>query len=271
MRKTVLAALVSAAVMVPAAALAAAPMAGAGMDQRDHGGGHGGGDRGGNRGSNNGGGGQRPQSQAQPQQQAQQQARPQYQQQARPQYQPQGRPQNGGWNRGPAVQSAQSVQAPQQRGGQRDDGHPDWNRGGQQVPQQVNGGQRNDGHWNRSDNRGAPQANRGGYDNRGGNWNRGWRNDNRYDWNRYRYSNRNAFHLPRYYAPYGWGYGYRRFSVGAYLADVLFAENYWIDDPFYYHLPPAYGEYRWVRYYNDALLVDIYTGEVVDEVDDIFW
>jgi hypothetical protein len=26
-----------------------------------------------------------------------------------------------------------------------------------------------------------------------------------------------------------------------------------------------------VRYYNDALLVDIYTGEVVDTVYDIFW
>jgi hypothetical protein len=36
-------------------------------------------------------------------------------------------------------------------------------------------------------------------------------------------------------------------------------------------LPPAYGPYRWVRYYNDALLVDIYTGRVVDTVYDIFW
>ena len=48
-------------------------------------------------------------------------------------------------------------------------------------------------------------------------------------------------------------------------------QSYWIDDPYDYRLPEAYGEYRWVRYYNDALLVDIYTGEVVDVVYDIFY
>jgi len=26
-----------------------------------------------------------------------------------------------------------------------------------------------------------------------------------------------------------------------------------------------------VRYYDDVLLVDIYTGEVVDEIRDFFW
>jgi len=297
MRKTVLAALVGAAVMMPAAAFAAVPMAADG-GQRSHGDWHGGdrgGDRGhdnsGDRGSNNGHNGGWQQPQAQPQQQA----RPQYQPQARPQIQPQARPQfdrrqGGNWNRGSAVQPAQTVQRDGR--GDRNGGRPDWNRDGHQAPQQWNGGQRNDGRWNGGGNRADPQANRGGrdgnwnrgghdnrdgnwnrggHDNRGGNWNRGWRNDNRYDWNRYRYSNRNAFHLPRYYAPYGWSYGYRQFSVGAILSDMLFAENYWIDDPFYYHLPPAYGPYRWVRYYDDALLVDVYNGQVVDVVHDIFW
>ena len=51
----------------------------------------------------------------------------------------------------------------------------------------------------------------------------------------------------------------------------MFAQNYWISDPYYYDLPPAYGPYRWVRYYNDALLVDVYTGQVVDSVYNIFW
>jgi hypothetical protein len=36
-------------------------------------------------------------------------------------------------------------------------------------------------------------------------------------------------------------------------------------------LPPAYGRFRWVRYFGDVLLVDIYTGEVVDVVHDFFW
>ncbi len=108
------------------------------------------------------------------------------------------------------------------------------------------------------------------YDARGGAWNRGWRNDNRYDWNRYREVNRSAYRLPRYYAPSGWGYGYRRFSVGVSLSSILFSQNYWIDDPFAYRLPEAYGPYRWVRYYDDALLVDVRSGQVVDTVYDIF-
>ena len=103
------------------------------------------------------------------------------------------------------------------------------------------------------------------------NWNRDWRRDNRYNYSVYRNQNRNAFRLPRYYAPYGWGYGYRRFSIGFTLSSILFDQDYWIDDADYYRLPPAYGPYRWVRYYNDALLVDIRTGYVVDTVYDIFW
>ena len=102
-------------------------------------------------------------------------------------------------------------------------------------------------------------------------WNRGWRNDDRYDWNRARLRNRNAFRLPRYYAPQGAGYGYRRFGVGYQLSRSLFARDYWLDDPFAYRLPPAYGPYRWVRYHGDALLVDLRTGRVIDVVYDIFY
>nr|WP_269142204.1 RcnB family protein [Sphingomonas sp. IC-11] len=109
-----------------------------------------------------------------------------------------------------------------------------------------------------------------GRNDRGG-WNRDWRRDSRYDWGRWRASNRNAFRLPRYYAPYGWNQGYRRFSVGAVLSSLLFAQSYWINDPWSYRLPETDGDLRWVRYYNDALLVDVYSGEVVDVINDIFW
>lgn len=108
------------------------------------------------------------------------------------------------------------------------------------------------------------------YDQRQG-WNRGWRNDNRYDWNRYRSGNSSLYRLPRYYAPNGWGNGYRRFSVGITLSSVLWDQDYWIDDPWSYRLPEAYGPYRWVRYYDDALLVDIRSGQVVDSVYGIFY
>ncbi|MDJ0277056.1 RcnB family protein [Sphingomonas sp. 2R-10] len=147
------------------------------------------------------------------------------------------------------------------RGTEWDRGNRDWNRGGD---------------WNRGDrdgNRGGWDRNRGGWDrNRGGGqWDRGWRRDDRYDWNRYRQQNRNLYRLPRYYAPQGWGYGYRRFGVGVTLNSFLFGSNYWINDPYSYRLPEVWGPYRWVRYYNDALLVDVRSGQVVDVEYDIFW
>jgi len=52
---------------------------------------------------------------------------------------------------------------------------------------------------------------------------------------------------------------------------LLFGSSYWLDDPWSYRLPPAYGPYRWVRYYDDVILVDVRTGYVVDVIHDFFW
>lgn len=101
-------------------------------------------------------------------------------------------------------------------------------------------------------------------------WNRQWRRDHRYNWQGYRNSHRDVYRLGRYYAPYR-NYSYRRLGVGIFLDSLFFGSRYWIDDPWYYHLPPAYGSYRWIRYYDDALLVDIYSGEVIDVIYDFFW
>jgi hypothetical protein len=166
-----------------------------------------------------------------------------------------------GWN---ARQGDQRGQWDQRRDGDRQ--QRDWNRA-QAERRGFDERYRAQGAWNRGSDRGW--ADRGRYDRRD-TWNRSWRNDGRYDWSRYRAANRGAYRLPRYYAPSGWGYGYRRFGIGVSLAPVLFAQSYWIDDPFVYRLPEAYGPYRWVRYYDDALLVDIRTGQVVDTVYDIF-
>jgi hypothetical protein len=117
------------------------------------------------------------------------------------------------------------------------------------------------------------QSYQGNRDYRGGNrvqWNRGWRNDNRYDWQRFRYSNRGLFRSP-YYAPYGYGYGYNRLSIGGLLDEIFWGRNYWISDPWQYRLPPAPYGTQWVRYYNDVILVDVYSGEVVDVIYDFFW
>ncbi len=101
--------------------------------------------------------------------------------------------------------------------------------------------------------------------------NNSWRNDRRYDWQRHRTQYRQVYRLPSYAAPYGWDYGYRRFSIGISLNSILFGSNYWIDDPYRYRLPPAYGTLRWVRYYDDAMLVDVRDGYVVDVLHDFFW
>jgi len=102
-------------------------------------------------------------------------------------------------------------------------------------------------------------------------WSNSWRSDRRYDWQDYRARNRALYRMPTYYAPYGWNRGYTRFSIGIFLNNMLFDQNYWISDPYYYRLPPVYGWLRWVRYYDDALLVDVRDGYVVDVIHDFFW
>ncbi|HEX7872591.1 MAG TPA: RcnB family protein [Sphingobium sp.] len=102
-------------------------------------------------------------------------------------------------------------------------------------------------------------------------WSNNWRRDSRYDWSSYRQYNRNAYRLPAYRPPVGWGYGYSRFSIGVFLGSPLFSNSYWLDDPYSYRLPPAYGTLRWIRYYDDALLVDIRDGYVADVIHDFFW
>jgi hypothetical protein len=125
----------------------------------------------------------------------------------------------------------------------------------------------NDGR-NWRDNRGDRDTRRG--DRRRGDWNRGWRNDRRYDWNGWRRGNRHIFRVSPYYSPYR-NWRYSRFSIGLFLEPLFYNQNYWIGDPWQYRLPPAAYGTQWVRYYNDVLLVDIYTGEVLDVIYDFFW
>jgi hypothetical protein len=124
----------------------------------------------------------------------------------------------------------------------------------------------NDGNWR--NNRNGGDTRRG--DRRRGDWNRGWRSDRRYDWNGWRRGNRHRFHLSPYYSPYR-NWNYSRFSIGFFLEPLFYNQRYWIGDPWQYRLPPAPYGTQWVRYYNDVLLVDIYTGEVIDTIYDFFW
>lgn len=102
------------------------------------------------------------------------------------------------------------------------------------------------------------------------NWNRDWRNDRRYDWNDHRRNYRQIYSPGRYRAPHS-SYYYRPLSIGYRLNAPFYGNSYWIADPWDYRLPQAYGPYRWVRYYDDVLLVNIHNGSVVDVIRNFFW
>jgi hypothetical protein len=235
-------------------------------------------------------------------------ARPDARPDNRPDQRPDGRP-NPQWrndqNRpGPSQPVAPR---PDNRPGQRDDRAQNWQGRGNGQPDWRNDGRNDRPDWRnnprdgrppnwsnrgddrRNDGRGDPRWNGNAGRPGGGSWNdgrrfddrtrwsqqrrwdNGWRQDRRYDWNSYRNRYGDRYRMGRYNAPRGWDYGYRRFSVGIVLNRLLYSNSYWLDDPYSYRLPPAYGTLRWVRYYDDAMLVDIRDGYVVDVIHDFFW
>jgi Ni/Co efflux regulator RcnB len=100
-------------------------------------------------------------------------------------------------------------------------------------------------------------------------WRQDWRNDRRYDWRRHRDRDRNRFHLSVYIDPFGWQY--RDYDIGWRLPARYYTSRYWLQDPWAYRLPPVGGYYRWVRYHNDVLLVDVRNGRVLDRIARFFW
>ncbi|OBV11554.1 RcnB family protein [Erythrobacter dokdonensis] len=101
-------------------------------------------------------------------------------------------------------------------------------------------------------------------------WDRGWRGNRTYNWFDFRRGNQFLFRPGPYFAPFR-SHRYSRLQTGFFLDSLFFQPRFFINDPWAYHLPPVYGPYQWVRYYDDVLLVDIYTGEVVDVIHDFFW
>lgn len=188
----------------------------------------------------------------------------------------------GGWHGGPGNPGNPGNPSPQGGNGQRNDApRPDASKPGNESWRGSPGWPPAGGGYNRGTNPGNGPGNGPGWNgNRGPGanaprgdyrrWTQDWRRDNRYDWQGYRASNRMVFHVGRYYPPYH-GYAYRRLSVGLFLQPLFYSQSYVIYDPYNYRLPAVYGPYQWVRYYDDALLVDTYTGQVVDVLYDFFW
>jgi hypothetical protein len=100
-------------------------------------------------------------------------------------------------------------------------------------------------------------------------WNTDWRHNHRYDWWSWRRTHHSFFHLGLYYDPFGWRY--QPYSIGWRLWPAYYSSRYWISDPWYYRLPYAPPGYRWIRYYDDLILVDTWDGQVIDVIYNFFW
>ena len=72
---------------------------------------------------------------------------------------------------------------------------------------------------------------------------------------------RRRYHWNSYQQPQGWHY--RRWTYGMTLPSLFWGRPYWINSYWDYGLPnPPYG-YVWVRYGNDALLVNVENGDIL--------
>lgn len=208
--------------------------------------------------------------------------------------------------RGPENAPQQSQTQQSQPNIQRDRNpanRPDINRGGDNAARpgadRGNFAQRDNGprqNFNRDgrDNGPRPGFNRGGNDNRfdgrfdnrrdfgrndrfdnnrRGDNDRGW-DSNRWEGRRFSgyYRSWNApsrFRAGTYYRPQG--FYYRRWSYGDILPSLFWGSRYQLTNYYSYDLPrPPVGTV-WVRYGDDALLIDRYTGEVIQVAYDIFW
>ena len=77
------------------------------------------------------------------------------------------------------------------------------------------------------------------------------------------------FHFGAYHRPHGW-YAHR-WTIGEFLPSLFFARSYWLDDYNDFGLPYPPPGTVWVRYGDDALLIDRYTGEVIQVAYDVFY
>lgn len=93
------------------------------------------------------------------------------------------------------------------------------------------------------------------------------RNWGRNDWRSYRNTNRALYARGNWRAPWR----YQTFRPGVRIQPAYYGQRYWIADPWRYRLPRTVGHQRWVRHYDDLLLVDTRRGIVVDVIRNFYW
>lgn len=77
------------------------------------------------------------------------------------------------------------------------------------------------------------------------------------------------FHWRPYHRPHGWYYRHWRF--GEFLPRMFWGHTYWIMSYWSFDLPTPPPGCVWVRYGDDALLIDTTTGEIIEVMYNLFW
>jgi Ni/Co efflux regulator RcnB len=152
----------------------------------------------------------------------------------------------------------------------------------QQQPQQRQwSGQRNDNNrWRNDDRPRRPVVNNNYRPPVANNWrndrppvaNNNWRNSNaRSNWQQYRrnFHSPKRFRVGAYHGPRG--FSYHRWSYGDRLPSSYYARQFWLFNAIAYGLFSPPPGLIWVRYGDDALLIDQYTGEIVQVRYDVFY
>ena len=94
------------------------------------------------------------------------------------------------------------------------------------------------------------------------------RKELREDWRDYRRSHRDVYRGGNWRAPFR----YNRWEVGSQLRPSYYNSRYYISDPYRYRLSrPGNPNLRWVRHYNDVLLVNVRSGRVMEVHRGFFW
>jgi Ni/Co efflux regulator RcnB len=107
-----------------------------------------------------------------------------------------------------------------------------------------------------------------GYGARPGNWNNRPRNFDRGSY-QHNVSASARFHYGSYNRPSGWYY--RRWSYGDTLPRAFWARDYWLTSWWMFDLAIPPNGYEWVRYGDDALLINVYNGQILQVDYGVFY
>jgi Ni/Co efflux regulator RcnB len=93
------------------------------------------------------------------------------------------------------------------------------------------------------------------------------REERREDWRDYRQGHKSNFRAEKFNAPFR----YHSFNIGIRLSPQYYGSRYFVSNTAYYRLPAPGHNNRYVRHYNDLLLVNIRSGRVIDVYRGYFW